>query len=562
MDVGYEPSRVIQLSRRAAEAINSLAGLASSDPAAAEAIRTIRLTRSNLEDHWMPALRDIEGSDAMVRWRSSHLSTFGFDSLGALGNSLPGHLRPGVTPVPIPPGVRDDLLRRLDLLERKSVVGAKERNAGVDPAGAPTKAELRALGNDLARWVERDDRFADELARLSTSNMMIGQLLGTARFPSSFASSVVRHMAEPNGPDTDVDRDRYAESLGTALASLTDDPGACLDLLTEDGLSVLFALGRWEHLDQKIVTGFMVAGLHEAVEDDPTRLGDGFQVLQHLTVLANGPLDRRISPGVALGFATSMVTYLDTMSLALGYSSDSSQFTVSDRPRGISAPFGDYADMTGLFGVMLRHEEARAVLGGVTADWATTTLRESTSEESFTSHLTAAADFTQLLMASGIAEQEQMEQEAAEEAAEKGRVGDFLGFVVNGVLQVKKVPASVRRAVGHAIDLGTNWIAKTDSEVMPGRPWGLEIHQQIVVTTIAMSIDQRDFFRDEEDRSLTPTQRQEVEADLALIDRTLDPALRETRVNAMISNIEGYVPALEPALNAIDNNAAANDLTR
>jgi len=98
--------------------------------------------------------------------------------------------------------------------------------------------------------------------------------------------------------------------------------------------------------------------------------------------------------------------------------------------------------------------------------------------------------------------------------------------------------------------------------VMPGRPWGLEIHQQIVVTTIAMSIDRRDFFHDEKERSLTPTQRQEVEADLALIDRTLDPALREMRVNAMISNIEGYVPALEPALNAIDNNTAANDLTR
>jgi len=562
MDVGYEPSRVIQLSRRAAEAINSLAGLASTDPAAAEAIRTIRLTRSNLEDHWMPALRDIEGSDAMVRWRSSRLSTFGFGSLGTLGNSFPDHLRPGVAPAPIPPEVRSDLLRRLDLLERKSVAGTNELGAGVDPVSAPTKAELRALGNDLAHWVARDDRFADELARLSTSNMMIGQLLGAATFPSSFASSVVRHMAEPNGPDTDVDRDRYAESLGTALASLTDDPGACLDLLMEDGLSVLFALGRWEHLDQRIVTEFMVAGLHEAVEDEPTRLGDGYRVLQHLTVLANGPFDRRISPGVALGFATSMVTYLDTMSLALGYSSDSSQFTVSDRPRGISAPFGDYADMTGLFGVMLRHEEARAVLGGVTADWAASTLRGSTSEESFTSHLTAAADFTQLLIASGIAEQEQMEREAAEEEAGKRRVGDFLGFVVDGVLQVKRVPASVRRAVGYAIDLGTNWIAKTDSEVMPGRPWGLEIHQQIVITTIAMSIDQRDFFHDEKDRSLTPTQRQEVEADLALIDRTLDPALRETRVNAMISNIEGYVPALEPALNAIDNNTAANDLTR
>ncbi len=66
MDAGYEPGRIHQLSQRTLEAIATLDGLASTDSAAAEAIRTIQLTRSNLEDHWMPALRDIERASCLA----------------------------------------------------------------------------------------------------------------------------------------------------------------------------------------------------------------------------------------------------------------------------------------------------------------------------------------------------------------------------------------------------------------------------------------------------------------------------------------------------------------
>ncbi|HSP27298.1 MAG TPA: hypothetical protein VLN74_02030, partial [Ilumatobacteraceae bacterium] len=62
MDAGYEPARVHQLARRTAEAIDELTRIVSNDPAAAEAIRTVRLTRSNLEAQWMPALREIARS--------------------------------------------------------------------------------------------------------------------------------------------------------------------------------------------------------------------------------------------------------------------------------------------------------------------------------------------------------------------------------------------------------------------------------------------------------------------------------------------------------------------
>ncbi len=95
MQFGYEPGRVHQLTQHTLEAIDTLDALSSSDPAAGEAMRTVRLTRSNLEEHWMPLLSDIGRSDTMVNWRASHLPALGYRSVDSLDDALPDHLRPG-----------------------------------------------------------------------------------------------------------------------------------------------------------------------------------------------------------------------------------------------------------------------------------------------------------------------------------------------------------------------------------------------------------------------------------------------------------------------------------
>ncbi len=68
MDIGYDPRRVRDLSRRTADAIDGLRSIHSDDPAAAGALRTVKLTRRNLEDLWMPTLLQIVRSDAMESW--------------------------------------------------------------------------------------------------------------------------------------------------------------------------------------------------------------------------------------------------------------------------------------------------------------------------------------------------------------------------------------------------------------------------------------------------------------------------------------------------------------
>ena len=73
MDTGYDPQRVRELSHRTIDAIEELRSIRSDDPAAAEALRAIRLTRRNLEDLWIPAIVEIVRSDAMVSWTDARL---------------------------------------------------------------------------------------------------------------------------------------------------------------------------------------------------------------------------------------------------------------------------------------------------------------------------------------------------------------------------------------------------------------------------------------------------------------------------------------------------------
>jgi hypothetical protein len=61
---GSDPVPLALLRNHTAEALADLAGLRSHDPAAANALRTIRLTRHTLEYFWMPALDSALDTDS------------------------------------------------------------------------------------------------------------------------------------------------------------------------------------------------------------------------------------------------------------------------------------------------------------------------------------------------------------------------------------------------------------------------------------------------------------------------------------------------------------------
>jgi hypothetical protein len=392
--------------------------------------------------------------------------------------------------------------------------------------------------------------------------MLVGELLGRATFPSSFVSAVITVMATPNGPDDGGTRDRYAASIGVALGALVADPRACLDLLANEP-TVLHMLAAFDRLDPAVVTEFVVTGLHLAVQREPARLEDGYRALQTLTLLADGPLDEAVAPAVAVGVASSMPAYLDGLAVAVNATTDDSLFIVSDRPRGVEVSFGRYPDVVGLFGVLLREEEARAVFGTTTAAWTTQRLEAATSPDAVDAALTASAHFTQLLVDAGVAEQQQMGAEAAEAEQRKRDIGRLALVGADAAMVNLGASGPARATMRTVTDVALRWITRTEPEKMPGRSIGPEIHRQMVVTVVSIALEDPGVFSDSGTTAApTPAQRRTIEADLAAIDAEDDPVRREFLVNAMSDHIQAYVPTLAPALRLVSNNVAAANLNR
>ncbi len=80
---GYEPGALTALDDRATAAVTSLRGIASSDPAASEAITAIRNLQFVLEAGWVPAIRTILSSTAL----SGAAPVYGFRGAGGSSSS-------------------------------------------------------------------------------------------------------------------------------------------------------------------------------------------------------------------------------------------------------------------------------------------------------------------------------------------------------------------------------------------------------------------------------------------------------------------------------------------
>lgn len=546
MDAGYEPARVHQLARRTSEAIDELTRIVSADPAAADAIRTVRLARSNLEVQWMPALREIERSDPMAQWNSRPLGVFGYRSLVALGVSLPDHLRPDA---PAAVGTSPDtLMAELDWLERRAL--------SADDSRAPTTIELAALGRRIAFWVRRDDTFADRLVERSVSNLMIARLLGAASFPTSFVSDVVRRMAVPNGPDTGVDRDRYAASLSTALASLVDDPSASLDLLL-DG-STAYALASWTAIDTAMLADFVVSGLHDAVVVDPERLDDGYRVLQFLTRAANGPLDGGMSAGMALGVATSLAGYIETLAPAVRQEGSTPVVI-----RAVDPPLelGTYDDLVDLVGSLLRVPQAQVALGTVLAAYTFETLERVGGDAATRPEVAHVAQFADLVGDASRTEQAELVMTAAVEEARRRRFGGLIGFGVNTMLLAHGVGSVARSIAGQAVKMATDWTATIDPERLPASHIPAHTYDLITVAAVAALASDPAARRRAGLGAVTPAQWSEVRRRVNDIDQRGDPRDHMLAVGDLDHWIDTSVPVLASYLLDIRSLPGVHELT-
>ena len=549
MDTGYDPCRVHSLLRHTLEAIDRLDALTSSDPLAGDALRAVRLTRANLEDLWMPTLREIERSAPMVRGRRRRLELFELPSSRALDESLPDHLRPsGVAAVSIPPTRRHELLGQLDWLELKAVNG----DAG---PGAPTERELADLADDVAFWVRRDDTFATEIIELSTSNMTVARLLGAGTFPSAFCSRIVREMAAPNGPDNGVDHDRYAASLGVALDSLVDDPDACLDLLLDRRTAS--SLAFWDAVDASTLSSFVASGLLTAVERDTERLVDGYQVLQFLTAATNGPLDDGMSAGMAIGVASALTVYVDTLAPAIHAESGA---PVTVRRVTPEIELGTYDDVVDLFGALARVPEAAGQLGRALATYTTGVFERIGGDAPSRRAVSHVVEFADLLRDAQRNERGELLLLAAADEARNRQLGDLIGSATNVLLLAGGVGATARAAVSLAFDTAADRLAPVAPGEVPRTRNVLEPFDLITVAAITAMQRNPTARHVAGLGSVTRTQWIEVARRLDTIDRANGQRGRTDAAQRLYEWIDDEVPALSAYLFELHKAPGFHDL--
>lgn len=554
MTVGYDPDRISVLTERTRQSIDALTGLRSDDPAAADALRAVRLLRRTLEDHWMPALDEIRRSEAMVSWTRHGPSVpwwlrTGWSSRRWIGDrpagdaTVPAFLRRTATAWA---NLGDDEI--VDLLIRA------DRLLLTDLA-EPT-AGLGTFADEIARRAAADRGFAERIVRLSVRLPLVGLLTARARFPTGVVAGMVRSMMWPHGPAATVDLDLHAEALSTAIASLVGDAAACLDLLLDP--IVLHGIASWERLDADVTTAFVTAGLHTAVTEDPGRLADGYAVLATLTALVNGPLDHGIQPGVALGVAASMAGYIETLAPAIRQ--EGSYPVVAIGP-DLEAELGTYDDVVDLVGVLLREPSAQAALGTVVGAYTTSVVADLGAEIGVRPGLEYVTRFTDVIADASRTEQAELVMQAAAEAARRRALGNAIGFGTNAVLTASGVGPVTHTIVSQAISTASGFVARNEPASLPDARIPSTMYDLITVSVLRVVADDPTQRRQAGLGAVSRADWRELQRRLDEIDGTDDADERTRRILRLDRWLEREVSPLAAHLGRARSAPGMDELT-
>lgn len=350
--IGYDPDRIRALVRLTVESIEGLARIRTADPDAADAVRVARAARRNLEDVWMPLLREIEASAAMISWSNSRLASLRAEwSANSAWLSHHPHRDLGDEAILLE-------LARMD--ERVPLVHDDPSQADYDA----WLARQRGFAHELARRVRANPAFAAELVSASYDSPSIGLLAGLAEFPSSYRADLLAAALDHPWWEDGWEMDKYAAAADTLMESLLDEPDRCLDVL--GGGNAARTLAGWYPLDQELVAEFVRTALVVDPDREADLLPAGYDVLRRFAELANGtPFDGDgFQPGAATGLAGSIGRYMPTFVAAL----ENEHATVEVMSHGLGGEYdftlGTREEVVDLFGALTRVPSAQAELGG------------------------------------------------------------------------------------------------------------------------------------------------------------------------------------------------------
>lgn len=572
LSIGYDPARIRALGRRTSDSIRALDAIHSTDPAAADAMRVVRLIRLNLSDVWMPLIREIQCSTSMTNWASVPVDAYRFASPHTAWLTHRSGDRAN-TRRPSPLGqvvVADPAFRKLlskldddELFDRLEEMCDAQARAGIriDPADPDWTSMLAALADevDVRLGRDTDGAFRRSLLDAARRAPMFALAAPYSTRLSALAYDLAIAMLRVESWVPELHPVNYESGVDALLGLLDDSPAACLDLLLDE--TVLGNLAAWDSLDAEIVNQVVWNGLSAAVAAAPERLHDGYAVLQSLTRLANGPLDGGFAPGMSRGVADSLTVYIDTLAPAVRYEGGE-PVTVHSFDPDTTIRLGTYDELVDLFGAVLRDEAAQASIGvtiGAYTDRVVADLGEHVDDHVGIEYV---ARFTDLVSDATRTEQAEIMLVAAASLARRERIGMLVTFGANVALG----PAG--SFAGHVVKVTARTAIEAGSTTVSPRPDGLAdssisstIHRHITVAVLER-VSSEPALRDREDlESVTDEQWGLLREHLDDIDRAGDDLTeRHERVDRMERYIETFIPPLGGYLRTVRSAPGVHEL--
>lgn len=347
--VGYDPERIETLRRRTARSLDEIASIDCDDPAAVEAIRALRLTRRNLEDHWMPLLGEITSSRSMTHWSSTHRRA--------------GARRPGPDPVRAEWASTGRWLTTSTVAHRD--LSGDELLAALVQLDAerrldPSLAVDDDLTWEIARRVLADAEFRDDLLEIAGALSVLGRMISTGFFDSDFDVEVTRRLLGSPASWWPVSVDvRHEDDAGAAISHLgRTRPVAALELLTGDPRLVarLASAASNRRLSETDVERFLTGALLASVVTDPTRIEQSFELL---ALLVEATQTEDLDVGVLRAAINALPVHLPAMAIHLD---DGSPAIVPD---GMEKTIGSYDQLASFYGQAMADPHAQVVAGGM-----------------------------------------------------------------------------------------------------------------------------------------------------------------------------------------------------
>jgi hypothetical protein len=274
----------------------------------------------------------------------------------------------------------------------------------------------------------------------------------------------------------------------------------------------------------------------DSVLADAARLADGFEVVRHLTLAANGPLDSGLSAGMARGVALSMPVYFPLLS--------SGVHQTGAKPVRISTyelTLGTYDEVARLFGAVMRDDEAAGALGISLGTFTDGELTREGSDLTTAGSLTDVVNLSVLLDQAARSEQAQVIMEAAAEQARRDQLAGWFSTGTNIALLASGVGAAWRSAASVAIRTVTGAIDDVDPARLAGASIASRQYEQIWLSAMANALDRPETLSAAQRDPDVRKQVDEFRRRLDEVEQCDDPFARSELVSDLRSASEGTI---------------------